>query len=81
MTTFSREELLNVNNFKTETGRKLFTMLKGIWDNGDFLIGIMATVKGDEKRQELINELEKGITDTDEIYLLADKISGENILQ
>ena len=47
------------DKFKTETGKKLYDMLKKIWNNEHFLIGVLATVKGDEKRQKLIDFIEE----------------------
>lgn len=68
--------ILDRTKFKTEIGRKLYDLLKNIWDNDDFIIGVMAEVKGDEKRQKLINWIEKnGITDDELIVLLAGDIS------
>lgn len=56
--------------FKTETGKKLYDMLKKIWNNEHFLIGVLATVKGDEKRQKLIDFIEEeNETDSDVITL------------
>lgn len=57
--------------FKTETGKKLYDMLKKIWNNEHFLIGVLATVKGDEKRQKLIDFIEQENITDDEIIVLA----------
>ena len=46
-------------------------MLKKIWNNEHFLIGVLATVKGDEKRQKLINFIEEENITDDEIIVLA----------
>ncbi len=59
------------NKFKTETGKKLYDMLKKIWNNEHFLIGVLATVKGDEKRQKLIDFIEQENITDDEIIVLA----------
>ncbi len=62
--------------FKTETGRKLYDMLKKIWNNEHFLIGVLATVKGDEKRQKLIDFIEEeNVTDSEIIVLAAGDIA------
>lgn len=57
--------------FKTETGRKLFDLLKNIWDDEDFIVGTLLEVKGDEKRQKLINFIEEENITDDEIIVLA----------
>lgn len=59
------------NKFKTETGRKLFDLLKNIWDNDDFIVGTMAEVKGDENRQKMIDLIEKEKIKDPEILILA----------
>lgn len=59
------------NKFKTETGRKLFDLLKKIWDDEDFIVGTLAEVKGDEKRQKLIDFIEQENITDDEIIVLA----------
>lgn len=62
--------------FKTETGRKLYDLLVKIWDNDDFILGILATVKGDENRQKMINLIEKdGIVDDETLVLAARDIA------
>ncbi len=63
------------NQFKTETGRKLFDLLKQIWDDYDFVIGTLAEVKGDKNRQKMIDLIEKdGITDDETLILAAGAI-------
>lgn len=57
--------------FKTETGRKLFDLLKNIWDDEDFIVGTLSEVKGDEKRQKLIDFIEEENVTDDEIIVLA----------
>lgn len=59
------------DKFKTETGKKLYDMLKKIWNNEHFLIGVLATIKGDEKRQKLIDFIEQENITDDEIIVLA----------
>lgn len=59
------------DKFKTETGKKLYDMLKKIWNNEHFLIGVLATIKGDEKRQKLIDFIEQENIMDDEIIVLA----------
>lgn len=62
--------------FKTDTGRKLYDLLTEIWNNDDFILGILATVKGDENRQKMINLIEKdGIIDDETLVLAARDIA------
>ena len=64
------------SKFKTETGRKLFDMLKEIWDNEDFIVGTLAEVRGDENRQKLIDFIEEdNITDAEIIILASGDIA------
>ena len=63
--------LIDRAKFKTETGRKLFDLLKKIWDDEDFIVGTLSEVKGDEKRQKLIDFIEKENITDDEIVILA----------
>lgn len=58
------------NKFRTETGRILYDKLKAIWDNEYFLLGVISDLKGDEKKQKMIDILNEGLTDTDEIILM-----------
>lgn len=67
---------INRDEFKTEIGKKLYDMLKKIWNNEHFLIGVLATVKGDEKRQRLIDFIEEeNVTDAELIVLAAADIA------
>lgn len=59
------------DKFKTETGKKLYDMLKDIWDNPEFILGVLLDVKGDKKKKKLIKFIENGVNDTDEIIRLA----------
>lgn len=62
--------------FKTETGRKLFDLLKNIWDDEDFIVGTLSEVKGDENRQKLIDFIEEdNITDAEIIILASGDIA------
>ena len=63
--------------FKTETGRKLFDMLVNIWDDNDFVTGVLCDVRGDEKRQKLIDFIEReNITNDEEVISEAWIIAG-----
>ena len=63
--------------FKTETGKKLFDMLVDIWDDDDFVTGVLCNVKGDERRQKMIKALENNLEDyefDDDEYEYTDKV-------
>lgn len=66
--------IIDRNKFQSETGRRLYDKLKEIWDDHDFILGILVWVKGDEKRKKLLKYLDEGETDTDRINELADDI-------
>ena len=55
---------------KTQIGEKLFDLLKNIWDDEHFIIGVMGGLKTDEQKQKMIDILEDGEDDTDQIILL-----------
>lgn len=63
--------IIDRNKFKTETSKKLFDLLKDIWNDNDFIAGVLANLKNDENKQKMIVALEDGLTDTDTITLLA----------
>lgn len=66
--------------FKTETGRKLYDLLVKIGDYDDFVIGVLCEVKGDEKRQKLIDIIEReNITDEETVAMLAGDIANGDI--
>ena len=82
--------IVDREKFKTETGKKLYDMLVDIWDNNNFLLGILTTVKGDENRKKLIKALENNLEDyefddddwneyTDKVYLIAEAIADGEI--
>lgn len=69
--------MIDREKFKTETGKKLYDMLKKVWDNEHWLIGVLANVKGDEKKQKLIDAIENDFADfefEDDITENSDKI-------
>jgi len=59
------------NKIKTNTGKKLFDMLLKIWDNDDFIGGVLGHLKGDEKKNKMIKILKEGLTDRSTIVLLS----------
>ena len=50
--------MIDRSKFKTELGRVLYDRLKDIWDNTDFIVGVLVSVKGDEKKKKLIRYLD-----------------------
>ena len=56
---------------QSETGTKLRKLLTDIWDDPEFIAGILRDLKTDYEKQILIDEIESGLTDTDEITLLS----------
>lgn len=63
---------------KSETSKKLSSLLADIWNDDDFVIGILGTLKTDEQKQKMIDILEDGETDIAQINLISlDIIDGE----
>jgi len=60
-TTIKREK------FKTEIGKKLFDLLVKIKDDDSFLKGVLCNLVGDEKKQKMIDVLEKEDYDYDDL--------------
>ncbi len=57
--------------FKTEKGKQLYDMLKKIWADDEWICGVIIELKGDEKKQKMIDILEDGETDRSQIVLIA----------
>lgn len=55
--------IIDRNKFKTEKGKQLYDMLKVIWNNDEWIAGVISNVKGDKKKQKLINALESNLQD------------------
>ena len=56
--------------FKTETGKKLYDILVDTVKHTESIYGILSRLQGDEKRQKLIDLIEKeDLTDSDTIIL------------
>ena len=51
----------------TETGKKLFALLYKSWDDPEFIRGVLSRLKGDEKKQKMIDAINGGIVDSDDI--------------
>ncbi len=63
--------MIDRSKFKTELGKQLYDRLKAIWDNEHWILGVLVSVKGDEKKKKIMKYLDKGITDTDQILEIA----------
>lgn len=50
---------------------KLFDLLSKIWEDSHFLQGMKVILKTDNEKQKMINILEAGETNTDQIILSA----------
>lgn len=64
----------------TENGKKLMTLLEEIWDNDDFICGVMSNAKKEESRKELIEFINEGkeyghIPSPDAVVALSVKLS------
>ena len=57
-------------------------LLKNIWDNEEFIFGIMEHCETDEQQQKMIEVIESGVTNKNEITLWAISLcSGKDINQ
>lgn len=65
MISIKREEI------PTETGKKLYDLLKDIWDDQEFIFGTLLELKGDEKKQKLIDFIEKEKVTSSDIVISA----------
>ena len=64
----------------TETGKRLFDLLKKSWDNQNFIYSVLMRLRGDENKQKLIDLIEKeGITDSYTITLASIDIADGEI--
>lgn len=68
---------LKLKLVKTEKAEELYKKLKEIWDNEHFTIGILSHLDNEDKKQKMIDILDSGLTDTDEIILVAMAIDQE----
>lgn len=58
---------------QTATGGKLRDLLFKIWDNPEFVLGVLIGLESDAHKQIMIDEIEGGLTDTDDIlYMMLD---------
>lgn len=70
------ESLYLVNDIN----RKLYSLLKNIWDNDEFVFGIMDHCETDDQQQKMIDVIESGVNNKSEITLWAISLcSGQDI--
>jgi len=60
---------------KTDTNKKLYSLLKNIWDNEEFILGIMTFCFSEEQQQKMIDVINSGVDNKNEITLWAISIS------
>ena len=74
----------------TEIAEKLKQMLFDIWDDKEFVLGVLSDLKTDENRRKMIKALENNLEDyefddddwneyTDKVYLIAEAIADGKI--
>ena len=74
----------------TETAEKLKQMLFDIWDDKEFVLGVLSDLKTDGVRKKMIKALENNLEDyefddddwneyTDKVYLIAEAIEDGEI--
>lgn len=51
----------------TETGKKLYDLLYASWDDPEFIRGVLGSLKGDAKKQQMIDAIKAGMIDSDDI--------------
>ncbi len=65
-------ELIKREQVPTETGRRLYDKLVEIWADGEFVYFTLALLSGDERKQKMIDYIEKyEITDSSDVTLLS----------
>lgn len=62
---------------KTQLNKKLYSMLKNIWDNEEFILGVMTFCFSKAHQQKMIDVINSGIDNKNEITLWAISI-GKN---
>jgi len=67
------------NKFKTDTGKKLYDMLKNLNIDDNFIISIMNNALGDKKRKQIIKYIEQGITEDCRLLEIAFFLSNKSI--
>ncbi len=55
---------------KTDLDKKLYDLMKNVWDNEHFISHPFICLKTDEQKQKMIEALEDGLDDTDKLSLL-----------
>ena len=55
----------------TPINKKLYSLLKNIWDNEEFILGVMTFCFLEEHQKKIINVIESGVNNKNEITLWA----------
>ena len=64
----------------TETGKKLYDLLKETWNDPEYIHGVLSRLRGDTNKQKMIDLIEKeGIDDSDTITLASIDIADGEI--
>lgn len=63
------KDLIN-KQINSDVAVDLYNTLINIWADDEFILGIFLDLEGDEKKQKMIEILNSGLTDTDEIILM-----------
>ena len=71
MMTEELKEYLMKKYINSEISKKLYDILNEIWQNDEFIFGVITDLKNEEKQSKMIKLLENGLKDTDEINLHA----------
>ena len=61
--------IIDREKFKSEIGKTLYDKLKEIYDEPHFLFCVISRLVGDEQKQKLLDVINDGITDDEQITL------------
>lgn len=71
--------MVDRNKFETKTGRDLFDILYKISNNDAFLYFVFSNLIGDKNKQKMIDVINSGITDEDQIVFYSMDIANGKI--
>lgn len=75
----NRNFMVDRNKFETKTGRDLFDILYKISNNDAFLYFVFSNLIGDKNKQKMIDVINSGITDEDQIVFYSMDIANGKI--
>lgn len=75
----NRNFMVDRNKFETKTGRYLFDILYKISNNDAFLYFVFSNLIGDKNKQKMIDVINSGITDEDQIVFYSMDIANGKI--